>query len=299
MIKLQEIRKAFGDRIVLNGVSLSVQAGEVYGLLGPNGAGKTTTINILCGFLSADEGTVVLNGQSISSSNRHLIGLAPQDIVLYDSLTCEENLRFFGKLYGNKGIQLNDRVDRALRLFELEPYRRTKVSNLSGGWKRRVNTAVAEVHAPQTLILDEPTAGLDIETRQLIRGLITRFNAEGKTIILTTHDLNEAEKLCSRIGILADGRIVAEGEIEALRRRIPAEEIAYISADDERAICSRATEIGLHYRHYGGKLALLLPKKMPLQELAAKLDGFTLRSILIEQVNLEHVFWEVSGDLVV
>jgi ABC-2 type transport system ATP-binding protein len=273
-----------------------VAANEVYGLLGPNGAGKTTTINILCNLLAADAGIVTIDDQPPSEATKHKIGVAPQEISLYDNITCEQNLKFFAGLYGLHGAPKQQRVQKLVEQFHLQSYRHAAVATLSGGWKRRLNIAVALVNSPRLLVLDEPTVGLDVEARYGLWELIRNLKAAGVAILLTTHYLDEAEKLCSRIGIIQNGRLVAEGSLDELRKIVPAEELAIINTDDQEAVHRRAAALQFAYRHYGSDLTLLLPRKHTLKEVVNMLDGVPLHAVSLQNVRLEHVYMEVTHE---
>ena len=297
LLKIDKLAKSFGERRVLDDLSFAVAAQEVYGLLGPNGAGKTTTINILCNLLAADAGVVAINNQTPSEATKHFIGVAPQEISLYENLTCEQNLKFFASLYGLNGAIRQQRVQTLIEQFHLQEYRHAAVATLSGGWKRRLNIAVALMHSPKLLVLDEPTVGLDVEARHELWELIRHLKTSGVSILLTTHYLDEAEKLCSRLGILQSGRLVAEGTLDKLRRIVPAEELAIISTDDQEAVHRRAAALQLAYRYYGNDLTLLLPRKHTLKEVVNMLDGIVLNSIALQNVRLEHVYMEVTREI--
>lgn len=296
LLKIEKLGKSFGDKQVLHDLSFAVASNEVYGLLGPNGAGKTTTINILCSLLTADAGIVTINDQPPSEATKHLIGVAPQEISLYDNLTCEQNLKFFASLYGWQGTSRKQRVHELIEQFHLQSYRHAAVATLSGGWKRRLNIAVALVNSPSLLILDEPTVGLDVEARYELWELIRQLAKSGVTILLTTHYLEEAEKLCSRIGIIQNGRLVAEGSLVDLCKMIPAEELAMINTDDTDAVCRRAAAMQLAHRYYGNDLSLLLPRKHTLKEVVDMLDGISLNSVSLQSIRLEHIYMEVTHE---
>jgi ABC-2 type transport system ATP-binding protein len=202
------------DEPALNGVSLIVPEGEIFGLLGPNGAGKTTTINILCGILSATSGSVKVLGWE-SGKNReeikHIIGVVPQDIALYPTLTAHENLHFIGSMYGLKGEKLNERVNQCLSIFGLEKYGNRLIRTYSGGMKRRINLIAGILHEPRILFLDEPTVGIDVQSRTVIIEYLKKLNKEGTTIIYTSHYMEEAEQLCSLIAIIDQGKIIIQG----------------------------------------------------------------------------------------
>ncbi len=290
---------SFGRRRVLQGLDLTVSEGEVYGLLGNNGAGKSTAINILTGLLEADAGEAHLRGGPLTRAMRTWMGVAPQEIALYPHLTCRENLLFFAGVYRLRGTERRRRVDDVIRVMELDEHSRTPVAALSGGWQRRLNLAVAIVHDPRVLILDEPTAGLDIETRHNLWASIRRFAREGTSVLLTTHMLDEAEILCDRVGILHSGRIVREGTVDELRQSVAAAELAEVEAEDDEALLSRARSLGIPTRRYGGQLTLLLPSPTGLAELVRRLDGLAVRSVRIRPVGLTQVFLEATRPEVV
>lgn len=296
MLQINNLCKSYGQRPVLRNLSLNIVPGEVYTLLGPNGAGKTTTINILCNLLKADHGTVLINGQPASNKTKRLIGIAPQENLLYKVLSCAENLRFFGQIYGLRGQALKQRVQACLAAVKLSDRADSPVETLSGGMQRRMNIAVALVHQPKLVILDEPTTGLDIEARYEIWQLIRQLQRQGITVLLTTHLLDEAERLASRIGILKQGQILAEGSLEALRRRIPAKEIVLIQTPEPRKAVERARRNGFTPRRYGNDLAFWLPKHLELKEIVARFEGVQLESIARQPIRLEHVYLEVTRE---
>ncbi|HBB31071.1 MAG TPA: ABC transporter ATP-binding protein, partial [Cyanobacteria bacterium UBA8803] len=297
MLKIKNLKKSYGSRKVLQDLTLHIQAGEIYGLLGPNGAGKTTTINILCNLLRADSGIIQLNNQFISEKTKFLIGVAPQENLLYKTLSCKENLNFYAKIYGLKPKQRRQQVEQCLAAVGLSDRAKSPVETLSGGMQRRLNIAVGLVHQPKLVILDEPTTGLDIEARYDMWDLIRRLQERGMTILLTTHLLDEAERLCQRIGILKEGRIVAEGSLGELRQRVPAQEIAIVQTPQEERAIARAKELGFTHRRYGRDLAFWLPQQLQLQEIIACFDGIPLESIARQPVRLEHIYVEVTNHL--
>jgi len=296
MIEVNNLEKSFGDKDVLNKLTFSIDPGGIYGLLGPNGAGKSTTINILCNLLDADAGKVTIKGNRVSEKTKYLIGIVPQEIALYKDLTCKENLMFFARMYGLVGSKTSERANELIRTFNLSEYMNTQVSKLSGGWQRRVNIAVALVHSPSVLILDEPTAGLDIEARYELWELITTLKDADITILLTTHQLEEAERLCSRIGIIKNGRIMAEGSLSELRKIVPAKQIAILETSDEKSLCQQAASFGWKHRYYGGRLTLLLPEQFTLKDIIEKFAGIPLSSVSLREVSLEHVYIEVTSN---
>jgi ABC-2 type transport system ATP-binding protein len=215
-IEVRDLIKIYkgADEPALNGVSLIVPHGEIFGLLGPNGAGKTTAINILCGILSASSGSVKVSGMD-SNKNReeikHLIGVVPQDIALYPTLTARENLLFIGSMYGLAGKNLRERVNECLSVFGLEKFANRYIQTYSGGMKRRINLIAGILHKPRILFLDEPTVGIDVQSRTVIIAYLKQLNAEKTTIIYTSHYMEEAELLCSSIAIIDQGKIITQG----------------------------------------------------------------------------------------
>jgi ABC-2 type transport system ATP-binding protein len=296
VLEINNLYKSYGQRPVLQNLTLNIAAGEVYALLGPNGAGKTTTINILCNLLRADYGTVLIDGQPASDQTKRLIGIAPQENLLYKQLSCAENLQFFGRIYGLRGPVLQQRVRACLAGVNLSDRANSPVETLSGGMQRRMNIAIALVHQPKLVILDEPTTGLDIEARYEIWQLIGQLRRQGITILLTTHLLDEAERLANRIGILKQGYILAEGSLETLRRLIPAQEIALIQTPQPQDLIERAKRYGFTPRRYGNDLALWLPKHLELKELVDRFEGIQLESVALQPVRLEHIYLEVMRE---
>jgi ABC-2 type transport system ATP-binding protein len=294
VLSIEKLSKSYGKRTVLQNLTLHIEAGEIYGLLGANGAGKTTTINILCNLLRADSGNIFINNQPVSEATKPLIGVAPQENLLYKALSCEENLNFFAQIYGLSNQERRKQVQLSLEAVNLLDRAKSPVETLSGGMQRRLNIATAIVHHPKLLILDEPTTGLDIEARYEIWELIRQLQSQGMTILLTTHLLEEAERLCQRIGILKNGRIVAEGTLAELRQLIPAQEIIIVQTEDKASAIACASENGFAYRYYGNDLAFLLTEHLELKEIIARFDGISLDSISRQQVRLEHIYIEVT-----
>ncbi len=294
MLQIEKLNKSYGKRRVLQDFTLHIPTGEIYGLLGPNGAGKTTTINIICNLLQADSGEIAINNQPVSTATKKLIGIAPQENLLYKTLTCEENLNFFAQIYGLSVQQRRQQIRSCLAAVNLIEWAKTPVEKLSGGMQRRMNVAIALIHQPKLVILDEPTTGLDIEARYEIWELILQLKRQGITVLLTTHLLEEAERLCQRIGILKHGRILAEGSMAQLRQHIRAAEIVVVQTNEEEQAIARAQEFGFTYRRYGNDLAFWLPEQLELKEIISRFDGIPLDSISRQPVRLEHIYVEVT-----
>ncbi len=282
------------NHLALDHLTLNLQPGEIYGLLGPNGAGKTTTINLICNLLAPDSGSITIAGQSVSEATKLLVGIVPQQNLLYNSLTCAENLNFFAQLYGVPKREQRDRITRCLAQVNLSDRAHSPAESLSGGMKRRLSIALALVHQPKLVILDEPTTGLDIEARYELWELIRQLKAQGVTVMLTTHLLEEAERLCDRIGIIRQGQLLREGTLEQLREVVQAEAIAQIDSPDEPAVLARAQALGWDIRRYGSGIALWLPEALDLRALLAQLDGIAIEAAALHPVRLEHIYLEIT-----
>ena len=210
----KDLRKRFKERLAVDGVGFEVAPGETYGLLGPNGAGKTTTISMICGLLRRDGGEVTVAGASLDRDPGQVkaaIGYVPQDVALYPDLSGLENLRFWGRMYGLAGRELDERVEATLEVVGLAERAGDKVAAYSGGMQRRLNIAAGLLHRPRLLVLDEPTAGVDPQSRNAILAQVEALGGEGVAVLYTTHYMEEAERLCDRVGIIDQGRLVAEG----------------------------------------------------------------------------------------
>jgi ABC-2 type transport system ATP-binding protein len=295
MLQISDLCKNYGKRQVLKNLNLQISAGEVYGLLGPNGAGKTTTINILCNLLAADSGQVEIAGQLLSATTKPWIGVVPQENLVYRNLTCAENLNFFGQIYGLRRRERQQRIQDCLIAVNLLDRAHSLAEALSGGMQRRLNIAIALVHYPKLLILDEPTTGLDVEARYEIWELIRNLQQQGITVLLTTHLLEEAERLCQRIGILKGGQIVAEGTIAQLSAGMPAREIVMIHTAQEQQAIQIASKHGFAHRLYGNDLAFWLPAHLELREILELFEDIELDSIARLPVRLEHIYLELTN----
>ncbi len=218
MLNLVNVRKSYGKLVAVDGLSLSIRKGELFGLLGPNGAGKSTSVSLAVGLLTPDAGTVAIEGYGSPAvpAVRSKIGVAPQSLALYDLLTGEENLRFFGEVYGLSGATLDERVKWCLDFVGLTDRKSDRAGSYSGGMKRRLNLAAAVIHDPELLLLDEPTVGVDPQSRNKIFESIEALHREGRTIIYTTHYMEEVERLCDRIAIIDAGKLLALGTLAEL-----------------------------------------------------------------------------------
>ncbi|HFE64725.1 MAG TPA: ABC transporter ATP-binding protein, partial [Caldithrix sp.] len=221
MLRMIHLKKRFGENLAVDDLTLEIRRGEVFGLLGPNGAGKTTTVNMAVGLLEPDEGQVELTGLGPPGNPqvRKKIGVAPQALSIYEKLSGRENLLFFGKIEGLHGKELSRKVDRALDFVELTDRQKDLAKTYSGGMKRRLNLAIALVHNPPLLLLDEPTVGVDPQSRNSIFDKIDALKQEGRTIVYTTHYMEEAQRLCDRVGIIDHGKLLALDTVENLIKK--------------------------------------------------------------------------------
>ncbi|MFI1169601.1 ABC transporter ATP-binding protein [Streptomyces sp. NPDC020801] len=299
--------RRFGDRTAVDDVSLSIAPGETYGLLGPNGAGKTTTIRMICGLLRADAGHVYVAGRPVTTAAgpaKGLIGFVPQDVALYPDLSVRENLRFFGRLYRLPRRRLEHRVDEVLDLIDLRGRAGDRVDSLSGGMRRRLNIGAGLVHSPTLLILDEPTVGVDPQSRHAILESVTRFGEAGMAILYTTHYMEEAERLCNRVGIIDRGRLVAEGTPRELVALVAEHDRVRLTAAGDltafSAACRRLTRVENAARtgERGDMVEVvvkdarsLLPDLLGL----ARAQGVDVRSVQIDEPDLEAVFLHLTG----
>jgi ABC-2 type transport system ATP-binding protein len=219
MIRIDSVHKQFGSTVALDGLSLDVRPGEIFGLLGPNGAGKSTTMALLTGLQAPDAGSVsVLGGDPRDASLRARIGLAPQSLALYEHLSGRENLEFFARMFGLRGERLKQRVDAVLDVVQLSDRQRDHAGGYSGGMQRRLNLAAAIVHDPELVLLDEPTAGVDPQSRNALFENVLALKAGGRTIVYTTHYMEEVERLCDRVAIVDRGRVLAVDTVAGLLR---------------------------------------------------------------------------------
>jgi len=276
MLTLTNVRKSFGKTVAVDGLSLSVRKGELFGLLGPNGAGKSTSVSLAVGLLSPDAGGVAIEGlgNPADRSVRQHIGVAPQAIALYDLLSGEENLRFFGEVYGLSGAALARRVAWCLDFVGLTDRKDDATGKYSGGMKRRLNLAAALVHDPQLLLLDEPTVGVDPQSRNKIFENIEALHADGRTIIYTTHYMEEAVRLCQRIAIVDAGRLLALGTVTEL--------LATHGGSPTLVVTTNGADRRVHTTD-------------PLAELNRIAAAGTIDAFQMERPTLEQVFLSLTG----
>ncbi len=302
MLQFDHIYYSIAGRQTLTDVNFTLAAGEIYGLLGPNGAGKSTVINLISQLRQPDTGQITFRGQRLNRSHLSSIGIAFQENLIYQHLSSLENLQFFGRLYGLTPKQSRQRSHACLAQVNLQASAQATAETLSGGMQRRLNLAIALMHNPPLLILDEPTTGLDIESRRELWQLITNLRAAGTTILLTTHLLGEVEKLSNslplqnvmRLGILQQGKLLAEGRLADLRGHIPAQEILFLRTDNDQQAMAIAQRQGWQHRWYGDELGIWLCEKLPLAALIQPFQPLEILAIRRESVGLEHVYLELT-----
>jgi ABC-2 type transport system ATP-binding protein len=304
VLSCRGLRKTYGDRVAVDGVGFTIGPGECYGLLGPNGAGKTTTISMICGVLDRDGGEVEVGGRPLTTAAievRGDIGFVPQEIALYPDLSAEENLRLFGRLYGLSGTLLQQRVAAALDLVGLADRARDKVDEYSGGMKRRANLAAGLLHQPRLLVLDEPTVGVDPQSRHALLETVARLREEGRAVLYTTHYMEEAERLCDRVGIIDMGHLVAEGTRRELVAQIGEHDRVEVSATGDLhalAAALRSRPDVAEATVVDGSLALLARDGRRLLRgvlEAAEGVGAEVFGVELVEPDLEAVFLHLTG----
>ncbi len=304
LLECRDLRKRYGDRTAVDGISFTIAPGETYGLLGPNGAGKTTTISMLCGLLRRDGGDVTVAGRPVdvgATEAKAAIGYVPQDLAIYPDLTARENLRFFGRLQRLGGRALDQRIDEILTLTDLADRARDRVDSFSGGMKRRLNIGIGLLHEPQLLVLDEPTVGVDPQSRNAILASVDELGRAGMAVLYTTHYMEEAERLCDRIGIIDEGRIKAEGTRRQLVALVGQKDRVELIVSEavEPATAALATLAPVEEAISGdGRIELVVDQAR--NHLAHILEtataaGATVKSVEVIEPDLEAVFLHLTG----
>ena len=284
MLVVDHITKSFGKKEVVKGVSFSIEKGETFGLLGPNGAGKSTTISMICGLFPYDSGDIRVAGKSVKEypmETKQKIGVVPQDIALYPTLSAKENLIFWGKMYGLSGAAAKKRADEVLTYVGLEDRAKDKIETFSGGMKRRVNIGAALMHEPELLIMDEPTVGIDPQSRNHILETVKKLNEKGMTVIYTSHYMEEVEYLCERIAIVDHGKVIALGT--------------------KNELCNRLTGgfmVKLQVNHYDQQLLQKLQALPVVERIVADEDSNTIDIALTHGDAVGMVVSEVVGNRV-
>ncbi len=304
ILECRDLRKSYGDLVAVNGISFHIAEGETYGLLGPNGAGKTTTISMICGLLEGDTGEVLIDGVQLTPKSVAVkagIGFVPQELAIYPDLTATENLRFFARLYGVGGKDARRRIDEVLEIIGLAERADDMVKEYSGGMKRRLNIGIGLLHHPRLLVLDEPTVGVDPQSRNAILESVEHLADEGIGVLYTTHYMEEAERLCDRVGIVDLGELKAEGTRQELGGLVGEHDQVQLGATGDLVAGARA--IGeIHavretsVREDGIDLIVDQARNV-LPDILAKTAaaGVSVRSVEVKEPDLEAVFLHLTG----
>jgi len=304
VLEVKSLRKEFGDLVAVDGISFDIQEGEIFGFLGPNGAGKTTSISMICGLLTPTAGEVFVEGVSILKNPREVkkrLGVVPQEVAIYEELSARENLAFWGGIFGMRGGELNSRVDELLEQVGLEDRAKEPTKNFSGGMKRRLNLALGLVHNPKLILLDEPTVGIDPQARRNILDVVRSIVSTGRTVLYTTHYLEEAEELCDRLAIIDHGKILSQGTVADLKTQLGEGSLLTVQGDFQAAVLNEAvaTVEGLMPIEIDDKRAMLLVTRdgpgisHSLESLFS--SGLTFDDISIKEPNLEDLFLKLTG----
>jgi ABC-2 type transport system ATP-binding protein len=306
ILQVQNLVKKYGDFTAVKGISFDIKEGEIFSLLGPNGAGKTTTISMLSTLYRPTSGDAVIGGHSVTKDPmavRHVIGVVPQDIALYEDLTAQENLVFWGQMYGLSGKPLATRVDEVLEQIGLSDKAKNRVKTYSGGMKRRVNIGVGLLHKPRLLFMDEPTVGIDPQSRRAILDTVKDLNKQGMTLLYTTHYMEEAQELSDRVGIIDHGELITLGTQKELTQQVGQTEtlILHIAEnDDPEALANSLKGLKdiLEANATDHEVSIITPDAEDvLASVVSKANerGIKIRSIDIREPNLEAVFLHLTG----
>ncbi len=303
-IQVRNLHKDFGEVYAVQGIDFEVRRGEIFSLLGPNGAGKSTAISMISGLLQPNQGEVIVAGHNVQKeplAAKSAIGVVPQDIALYEDLSARENLSFWGKMYGLRGAPLKKRVDEILEVVGLTDRQKGRVGKYSGGMKRRLNIGIALLHTPEIVIMDEPTVGIDPQSRRNILENVKELNRQGMTVLYTTHYMEEAQELSDHIAIMDHGKLIASGthnELVKIVGELDRIELT-INTESAKVIEVWRTISGVHQvTAENGNLTLLVDDSnivLPdIFEAAAKAES-RITSVEIQEPNLEAVFLHLTG----
>ena len=306
ILQVQNLVKKYGSFTAVNGISFDIQKGEIFSLLGPNGAGKTTTISILSTLYAPTSGDATISSYSVTKNPmavKQVIGVVPQDIALYEDLTARENLIFWGQMYGLSGKGLASRVDEVLEQIGLTDKAKNRVKTYSGGMKRRVNIGVGLLHKPRLLFMDEPTVGIDPQSRRAILDTVKDLNKQGMTLLYTTHYMEEAEELSDRVGIIDHGELIALGTQKELTQQVGETETLILhvgESDDPEALANslKGVKDVLEANAADHNVSVITPDaEEVLAAVVSKANdrGIKIRSIDIREPNLEAVFLHLTG----
>lgn len=304
MIEIRDLHKEFGDVVAVDGVSLRAEPGAIFGLLGPNGAGKSTTIGCICGLLRPTSGHVSVQGHDVAAAPRLAktgLGVVPQEVALYEDLTAAENVAYWGSAYGMARAALRDRVAEVLEVAGLLDRSKNRVKTFSGGMKRRLNFACGIVHRPKVLLLDEPTVGVDPQSRVRLLELVREEARSGTCVFYTTHYMEEAQDLCDRLAILDRGKILAEGTLGELRRQVGERDLLRLEGRFDPASAKSALEgvddaEVLHAEEAEVVLSLAqASRKLPAVFAALSRTGAEIRETTLREPSLESLFIKLTG----
>lgn len=305
MLTLSNVKKGFGAHEIIKGISFQVEKGESFGLLGPNGAGKSTLISMICGLLPYGAGEILINGKLVGrhlKETKQIIGVVPQDIALYPTMSALDNLIFWGRMYGLSGNAAKTRAKEVLEIVGLTERAKGRIETFSGGMKRRINIGAALMHEPQLLIMDEPTVGIDPQSRNHILETVKTLNEQGMTVIYTSHYMEEVEYLCKRIAIIDDGKLIVSGTQRDLSNRLAGGRVLKLTVDSlrpsfieqlkqlngvDKIIVQPAEEIDVH-----------LQSKMEIVSdviLLASQLGVAIHNMQLKEANLETLFLQLTG----
>ncbi|WP_060206006.1 ABC transporter ATP-binding protein [Sporosarcina koreensis] len=305
MLTLSNVKKGFGAHEIIKGISFQVEKGESFGLLGPNGAGKSTLISMICGLLPYGAGEILINGKLVGrhlKETKQIIGVVPQDIALYPTMSALDNLIFWGRMYGLSGNTAKTRAKEVLEEVGLTERAKGRIETFSGGMKRRINIGAALMHEPQLLIMDEPTVGIDPQSRNHILETVKTLNEQGMTVIYTSHYMEEVEYLCKRIAIIDDGKLIVSGTQRDLSNRLAGGRVLKLTVDSlrpsfieqlkqlngvEKVIVQPAEEIDVH-----------LQSEMEIVSdviLLASRSGIAIHNMQLKEANLETLFLQLTG----
>ncbi len=303
-VELKNVVKRYRDKLAVDNISLRIEDGEIFGLLGPNGAGKSTTIKMIMGLLDQNSGKIKINNMDVAKKSldvRKILGLVPQELAIYEDLTAKENLEFFAKLYGLRGKELKEKVNEALEFTKLTENKNEKIKRFSGGMKRRLNIACAITHNPEIIIMDEPTVGIDPQSRNHILQSVKELNKRGSTVIYTSHYMQEVEEICDRVGIIDHGKLIGLGTNEELKSQLSEEERLVID------VMNMKFNLLEEIRNLNGvinviqnkdSLEILTKKAQQIMQdvlFILSKEDVKVSNISLQQPNLESVFLSLTG----
>ncbi len=303
MLQVDNLRKTFGGTVAVDGITFQAEAGEIFGLLGPNGAGKTTTLNCICGLLVPDSGQIHVLGHDIvqrGAAARRPLGVVPQDLALYDDLSARENLEYWGAVCGLRGSDLRKRSGEVLDAIGLQDRAQEAIKRFSGGMKRRLNFGCGVMHRPRLLLLDEPTVGVDPQSRVRLLDLVREQARQGACVLYTTHYMEEAEMLCNRLAIVDSGKIIAQGTLAELRARMGERDLLRLSGSFPESASGALAALGDIEVLQADRVHIVLAtpaasRRLPAIFAALDSVGAEIRDTILTQPTLESLFIKLTG----